>query len=80
MAGVDAGSVFLGWLRSEFFRERERASGAGGGDFNRGETGQWGVLSPELEPEVVLEGRGTREGSCEDAGGSWGMFADDRAR
>lgn len=61
-------------------RDRERS--AGGGDLSRGETGQCGVLSPELDPEVDLEGLGTREASWFDeaAGGSWGMFADERAR
>ena len=68
-------------MRSEFWRERERASDEGGGDFNLGEMGQWGVLSPELDPEAGLEGLETREESWfEDAGGSWGMLVDDRAR
>lgn len=80
MEGVDADSGFLWWLRSEFRRERERASGAGGGDFNRGETGQWGVVSPELGAGVLFEGLGTLEGSWDGAGCSWGMFAEDRAR
>lgn len=87
MAGVaDAavGSDFLCcWrLRSEFWRDRERASVEGGGDFNLGEMGQWGVLSPELEVEVILEGLGTREESwvVEFAGGSCGMVVLDRAR
>lgn len=38
--GVDGDSGFLFWVRREFLRERERASPAGGGDFNRGDTGQ----------------------------------------
>jgi hypothetical protein len=80
MAGVEPDSVFLIWLRRELRRERERASALGGGDFNRGEMGQWGVESPEPFPEVDFRGRGTLEGSCVDAGGSWGMLVDDRAR
>lgn len=81
IAGVEAASGFLCWARSESLRERDRASWAGGGDLRRGEMGQWGVLSPELDPEAALTGLGTREGSCDNAAGaSWGMFADDRAR
>lgn len=52
MEGVDEVSGFFCWVRSEFRRDRERASDVGGGDFNRGETGQWGVLSPELVPDM----------------------------
>jgi hypothetical protein len=63
MAGVEATSDFLSWARSEFLRERERASCAGGGDLSRGEMGQWGVVSPELDVEAALTGLGTREGS-----------------
>lgn len=63
MAGVDAVSGRLDKARREFRRERERVS-VGGGDFKRGETGQWGVLSPELEAEAVFwTARGTRDGS-----------------
>jgi hypothetical protein len=40
IAGVEADSGFLSWVRNEFLRERERVSVAGGGDFNRGEMGQ----------------------------------------
>jgi hypothetical protein len=52
----------------------------GGGDFKRGDTGQWGVLSPEFVPGI-LEGLGTLEGSWveEGAGGSC-MLAAERAR
>lgn len=80
MAGVDEDSCFLGWVRSEFRRDRERVSEVGGGDFNRGEMGQWGVVSPELDPDDAFRGRGTLEGSWDDAGGSWGMLAEDSAR
>jgi hypothetical protein len=80
MAGVDEISGFLSWVRSEFRRDRERVSELGGGDFSRGVVGQWGVLSPELVPDVDLSGLGTLEGSCVAAGGSWGMFAEDSAR
>lgn len=63
IAGVDAVSGRLDRARSELRRERERVS-VGGGDFKRGETGQWGVLSPELEAEAVFcTARGTRDGS-----------------
>lgn len=38
-------------------------------------------MSPEPVPEGDLEGRGTLEGSCEvEAGCSWGMEAEERAR
>jgi len=37
--GVGVGSGFFCWDRSEFLRERERAS-TGGGDLNRGDTGK----------------------------------------
>lgn len=80
MAGVDVASGFLCWARSEFPRERERVSEGGGGDFKRGEMGQWGVVSPEFVPDAGFKGLGTLEGSCVDAGGNCGMFADDRAR
>lgn len=42
------------WERSELRRERLLA---GGGDLRRGETGQWGVLSPELVDLLGLETR-----------------------
>lgn len=82
IAGVGEGeeSGFFAVARREFRRERERVSELGGGDFNRGDMGQWGVESPELVPEFDLRGLGTLEGSWDDAGGSWGMFADDSAR
>jgi hypothetical protein len=38
------------------------------------------VFSPEFVPDAAFAGRGTLEGSCELAGGSCGMFAEDRAR
>jgi hypothetical protein len=80
MDGVGPDSDFLVWVRSEFRRERERVSEVGGGDFKRGETGQWGVVSPELVPELPFVGRGTREGSCGDAGESWGTMVPESAR
>lgn len=83
MDGVAVGSVFLWcwWARSELLRDRERVSAEGGGDFSRGDSGQWGVFSVELGPEDGLEGRGTREGSwVEVEGGSCGMLVEERAR
>ncbi len=79
--GVDATSGFLACVRSELRREREceRASG-GGGDLMRGETGQWGVLSPETMAEGDFKGRGARPESEVAVGGSWGMLAEERAR
>jgi hypothetical protein len=79
--GVDAISGFLAWVRRELRREREweRASG-GGGDLMHGETGQWGVLSPESTAEGDFKGRGALTESLAAAGGSWGMLADERAR
>jgi hypothetical protein len=53
---------------------------AGGGDFRRGETGQWGVVSPEFVPDAGFCGRETLEGSGTAMGGSWGVLAVDRAR
>lgn len=38
------------------------------------------MFSPEFVPDVDFKGRGTRAGSCVDAGGRLGIFADDRAR
>lgn len=73
-------SGFLSWARREFARDRERPSSLGGGDRRRGEMGQWGVESPELEPEAVLCGRGGLTVSVEDVGVSSGMLVDDRAR
>jgi hypothetical protein len=80
MAGVDWASGFLICARSEFVRERERPSSPGGGDLRRGERGQWGVVSPELDLDDGLEGRGARTVSVDDAGVSSGMLVDDRAR
>lgn len=81
--GVDE-PPFVIWVRSEFRRERERVlSAEGGGDFIRGDTGQWGVLSPELVPEVDFSGRGTLDGSClswVEAGASGGVVAEFSAR
>lgn len=79
--GVDATSGFLACVRNELRREREceRASG-GGGDLMRGETGQWGVLSPETMAEGDFKGRGALIESEFRLGGSWGMLADERAR
>ena len=42
--------------------------------------GQWGVESPELEPEAVFWGRGGRTVSVDDVGVSSGMLVEDRAR
>lgn len=42
--------------------------------------GQWGVESPELEPEDVFCGRGGRTVSVEDVGVSSGMLVEERAR
>jgi hypothetical protein len=67
---VDCTSGFLIWLRKELAREREPerpSDPGGGGDLRRGEMGQWGVLSPELEPEVGFTGRGALMVSAEDA-------------
>lgn len=61
-------------------RERERPSSPGGGDLRRGERGQWGVVSPELDFDDGLEGRGARTVSVDDVGVSSGMLVDDRAR
>jgi hypothetical protein len=79
MEGVKGESGFLDWVRSEFRRDRERVS-VGGGDFKRGEMGQWGVLSPELDPDDPFTGRGSRGASCVDVGGSGGVLAEDSAR
>lgn len=46
----------------------------------RGETGQWGVLSPETRAEGDFKGRGALTESEVAVGGSWGMFVDERAR
>jgi hypothetical protein len=49
-------------------REPERPSvPGGGGDLRRGEMGQWGVLSPEVDEDVGFEGRGALMVSAEDA-------------
>lgn len=80
MAGVDWPSGFLIWERRELVRERERRSSPGGGDLRRGEMGQWGVLSPELELVVPLTGRGALIESAGAVGGSSGMLVADRAR
>jgi hypothetical protein len=40
MAGVDAEPSFFACERRELRRDRERLSACGGGDFNRGDTGQ----------------------------------------
>ena len=40
MEGVEEASTFFAWVRRELRRDRERASGFGGGDFKRGEMGQ----------------------------------------
>jgi hypothetical protein len=79
--GVDATSGFLACVRNELRREREceRASG-GGGDLMRGETGQWGVLSPEIMADGDFRGRGALTESEAKVGGSWGMLVDERAR
>jgi hypothetical protein len=81
MDGVDALGLllFFVWARSELRRDRERDSCSGGGDFNLGEMGQCGVVSPEFVPDEAFAGRGTREGSCEEVGGSEGMLAADNA-
>lgn len=42
--------------------------------------GQWGVLSPELEPDAPLVGLGALMASVDDDGWSWGMLVDDSAR
>lgn len=52
----------------------------GGGDLRRGDTGQWGVVSPEFVPDAGFCGRGTLEGSGTAMGGSWGVLAVDKAR
>lgn len=67
--GVEDDSGFLPCVRMESRRElrrdRERVSGFGGGLFRRGETGQWGVLSPEvLFPDADLSGRAALGVSC----------------
>ena len=82
MAGVVEGSDFLIWERSEFVRERERPSSPeGGGDLKRGDIGQRGVLSPELEADVDFKGRGALAMSDEaDADGTSGTLEADRAR
>ena len=72
--------VFLAWVRSELRRECDRPSVSGGGDLSLGEMGQWGVESPELVPDAVFWGRGTRDGSCTDIGGRFGVEAEDNAR
>lgn len=79
--GVEATSGFFACVRSELRREREwaRASG-GGGDLMRGETGQWGVLSPETTAEGDFKGRGALTESEAAVGGSEGMLVDERAR
>lgn len=81
MAGV-VESAFLSWERREFVRDRERPSSPeGGGDLRRGEMGQRGVLSPELEAEVDFKGRGALAMSDEaDADGSSGTLDAERAR
>lgn len=65
--GVDAASGLLACVRRELRRERERASG-GGGDFRRGETGQWGVLSPETMADGDFKGRGGLTVSADEGG------------
>jgi hypothetical protein len=83
MAGVDWVSCFLSWLRRELAREREpeRPSAPdGGGDLRRGEMGQWGVVSPELGPDVDLVGRGALTESVDVEGGRAGMLVDDNDR
>jgi hypothetical protein len=86
MAGIDCASGFLIWLRRELAREREPerpSEPGGGGDLRRGEMGQWGVLSPELGPDVAFKGRGALMVSAEDAddaAGSSGMLVEDSAR
>jgi hypothetical protein len=79
MAGA---SDFLIWLRRELAREREpdRPSEAGGGDRRRGEMGQWGVLSPELGPDVDLGARIVLIESVDVVGASGGVLAGDSAR
>lgn len=79
MDGVGVTSGFFCCERREFRRDRERAS-VGGGDFKRGEMGQWGVVSPELDPEAIFWGLGARVDSCEAAGDSEGMLVDESAR
>jgi hypothetical protein len=74
--GVDADSGLFACERMELRREREWFSEVGGGDFNRGDTGQWGVESPELEVEAGFKDRESRAGSWVEADGSWGMAAE----
>ena len=78
MAGVDWVSGFLICERREFVRER--LPSPGGGDLRRGETGQWGDVSPEWKPVDDLSGRGALTVSVDDMGVSSGMLADDSAR
>lgn len=78
--GVDWPSGFRICARREFARERERPSSPGGGDLSRGEMGQWGVVSPELDLDVGFEGRCALTVSVDDVGVSSGMLVDDRAR
>jgi hypothetical protein len=86
IAGVEWASGFLIWLRSEFAREREpeRPSGPdGGGERRRGEMGQRGVESPELEPDAVFEsadGLTVSADEAEDVVVSCGMLVADSAR
>lgn len=77
--GVDATSGFLGCARRELRRDLERASG-GGGDLRRGETGHWGVLSPEASAAGDFKARGALIESVVEVGGSCGMFSLERAR
>ena len=80
MEGVGWASGFLICARRELARERERPSSPGGGDLRRGEMGQWGTLSPELDLDVGFDGRGALTVSVEDVGVSSGMLVDDNAR
>jgi hypothetical protein len=86
IAGVDCDSGLRIWLRSELAREREPerlSEPGGGGDLRRGEMGQWSALSPELDPDVALDGRGALMVSTEDTdevAGSSGMLVEDSAR
>lgn len=83
MAGVDWVSGFLICERSEFLRECEKRSSAGGGDLRRGEMGQWGVESVVTDLDGGLEERGARAGSGVDdagAGVSSGMLVAEWAR
>jgi hypothetical protein len=86
IAGVEWASGFLIWLRSEFVREREPerpSEPAGGGERRRGEMGQRGVESPELEPVEFFEapeGLTVSADEADDVVVSCGMLVEDSAR